>query len=194
LYVTATGGVGPAVFPSFHIPSIPLGFDLGGGIGPITIPSFSTPPIHLGLDPTAHAGPVSVQPISIPQLGVDAFLTFDEIKTGLSTTTGGIYFSGGLVPTIDLSGSSTSTTPGWAIPWFTVATPPGGIPGFSIPVDPIEVGLPLSVTIPSLTFPGLSIPRIPLGQSLSGALPAFDLPSITIDRIPINFAGPLTLF
>ena len=61
-------------------------------------------------------------------------------------------------------------------------------------VFPIEVGLPLSVTIPSLTFPGLTIPQIPLGQGLSGALPAFDLPSITIDRIPISFAGPLTLF
>lgn len=193
LYVTATGGVGPAVLPSFHIPSIPLGFDLGGGIGPITIPSFSTPPIHLGLDPTAHAGPVSVQPISIPQLGVEAFLHFDQIKTGLSTTTGGLYLSG-IGTVIDLGGSSTSTTPEWFIPWFTVATPPGGIPGFSIPVDPIEIGLPLSVTIPSLTFPGLTIPRIPLGQALSGALPAFDLPSITIDRIPINFAGPLTLF
>ncbi len=194
LYVTANGGVGPAVLPSFHIPSIPLGFDLGGGIGPITIPSFSTPAIHLGLDPSATAGPVSVQPISIPQLAADAFLHFDQIKTGLATTTGAIYFSGGLVPQINLGGTSTSTTPAWEIPWFTVATPPGGIPGFSIPVDPIQVGLPLSVTIGSLTFPGLTIPRIPLGTGLSGALPAFDLPSITIDRIPINFAGPLTLF
>nr|WP_310768380.1 PPE family protein [Mycobacterium sp. Z3061] len=194
LYVTANGGIGPAVLPSFHIPSIPLGFDLGGGIGPITIPSFSTPPVHLGLDPSATAGPVSMQPISIPRLTADAFLHFDEIKTGLATTTGAIYFSGGVVPQINLGGSSTSTTPAWEIPWFTVSTPPGGIPGFSIPVDPIELGLPLSVTIPSLTFPGLTIPRIPLGQGLSGALPAFDLPSITIDRIPISFAGPLTLF
>ncbi|GAB3036196.1 PPE family protein [Mycobacterium bourgelatii] len=197
LKVNATGGVGPFVFPSFHIPSIPLGFELGGGIGPITIPSFSTPPISLGLDPFASLGPVTVHPISFDQiiLQIDG-IEVSAMTTGASTSSIQMRVSGLAGAIVDLGGTTAgSTTPPFGIPGFSVVTPPGGgIPGFGFPVDPITITLPLSVTIPSLTFPGVSIPHLPLGLGLSGGLPAFDLPSITIDRIPINLAGNLTLF
>jgi PPE-repeat protein len=197
LYLTADGVIGPASFPSFHIPSIPLGFNLGGNIGPITIPSFSTPPITLGLDSTANAGPVTVEPFSINQLGLNVGIKVSDIPSGVSTTTGQLAGSGLFLSVgkpFDIGGSSSSVIKGFNVAPFTVMTPPGGgIPGFAFPVDPIQVELPVSATIPSLTFPGLTIPDIPLGLGLSGALPAFDLPSIAINQIPIHLEGPLTL-
>ncbi|SOJ56224.1 PPE family protein PPE34 [Mycobacterium simulans] len=193
LYVTATGGVGPAVFPSFHIPSIPLGLNLDGGIGPITIPSISTPEIHLGLDPTADLGPITVQPFTINPFRLNLGIDVSDITSTASTSDFAFRVSGIGGAIINLGSTSASHLPGFSIEPFNLQTPPGGFPGLTIPVDPIHIGLPLSVTIPSLTFPGLTIPRIPLGIGLSGALPAFDLPSITINRIPINLSGPLTL-
>ncbi|AMC91798.1 Conserved protein of uncharacterised function%2C PPE family protein%2C PPE54 (fragment) [Mycobacterium tuberculosis] len=68
----------------------------------------------------------------------------------------------------------------------THLTPEITIPGFHIPVDPIHVELPLSVTIGPFVSPEITIPQLPLGLALSGATPAFAFPlEITIDRIPV---------
>ncbi|MBS2070064.1 hypothetical protein KCQ62_26540, partial [Klebsiella pneumoniae] len=53
----------------------------------------------------------------------------------------------------------------------THLTPEITIPGFHIPVDPIHVELPLSVTIGPFVSPEITIPQLPLGLALSGAIP-----------------------
>lgn len=195
LDLSVTGGVGPAVLPSFHIPSIPLGLNLSGGIGPLTTPVISTPEIHLGIEPTVDAGPFTLQPFGINLPNLNIGINVSDIPSSVSITNLMVRPSGfafAVYGPIDIGGSSSSVIKGFNIAPFTVNFPGGGLPGLTIPVDPIHVELPLSLTIPSLTFPALSVTGIPLGLNLFGALPAFDTPAITINAIPINLFGPVT--
>ncbi|GAB7151666.1 hypothetical protein LRC537489_49260 [Mycobacterium riyadhense] len=190
--VHASGGAGPITVPSFHIPAIPLDFSATGHIGGFTIPSIAIPPITLRIDPVFDLGPIVVQDITIPALGLDP---------DSSVTVGPIFSSGSIIDPftiqlgfVDINIAAIQTTGSEILPFtvtlsslgLTTPTPEFTIPGFRIPVDPIHMEVPLSVTIGPFVSPEITIPQIPVGLGWSGATPAFAFPpEITIDRIPV---------
>ncbi|KCO70818.1 PPE family protein [Mycobacterium tuberculosis] len=191
--IHASGGAGPIIVPSIQFPAIPLDLSATGHIGGFTIPPVSISPITVRIDPVFDLGPITVQDITIPALGLDP-------ATGV--TVGPIFSSGSIIDPfsltllgfINVNVPAIQTAPSEILP-FTVLlsslgvthlTPEITIPGFHIPVDPIHVELPLSVTIGPFVSPEITIPQLPLGLALSGATPAFAFPlEITIDRIPV---------
>ncbi|CCK61474.1 Conserved protein of unknown function, PPE family protein, PPE54 (fragment) [Mycobacterium canettii CIPT 140070010] len=191
--IHASGGVGPIIVPSIQFPAIPLDLSATGHIGGFTIPPVSISPITVRIDPVFDLGPITVQDITIPALGLDP-------ATGV--TVGPIFSSGSIIDPfsltllgfINVNVPAIQTAPSEILP-FTVLlsslgvthlTPEITIPGFHIPVDPIHVELPLSVTIGPFVSPEITVPQLPLGLALSGATPAFAFPpEITIDRIPV---------
>lgn len=67
------------------------------------------------------------------------------------------------------------------------------LPGFSFPVSPVSIGLPVSVGWPGFTIPTSGLPLLPLGLALSNGLPTIDIPTIALDRIPFDLSAATTL-
>ncbi|RUP06510.1 MAG: PPE family protein, partial [Mycobacterium sp.] len=186
------GGIGPiTVLPHIYIPPIPWGITAAGGIGPVPIPSFDIPTIHLGVNPTIDIGSITVEPFSLTTPG----LILGPVTIGDVTSTSGsmsdVWLTPSYLPPIKVvtasPGGSTSTAKGFTITAVAWDSATIDFPGFTIPLDPVSIGLPLSLTIPGITVPGGAIPQLPLGLSLSNAIPAIDIPPlVVIDRIPLD--------
>ncbi|CAM4433236.1 PPE family protein [third part] [Mycobacterium basiliense] len=193
-----TGGVGPiTVLPSIHIPSIPLFLDTLGDIGPVTIPDIPIPTIRLGLGPTVNLGPFTVDPITLAFPGVSIGGQLSNIHMTSPATPSWVFrpsFSF-VAFTIDGANASSSTLNGFTVAPFGFDNTTLTIPGFTMPLSgPLQVTLPLEVTIPGFTIPGGTlIPQVPLDFGLSAGTPAFDLPPVVIGRIPLELHAGSTI-
>ncbi|PJE09910.1 MAG: hypothetical protein CK429_19825, partial [Mycobacterium sp.] len=194
------GGVGPiTVLPPIQIPSIPLYINTSGGIGPVSIPSIPIPSIHLGVNPTVDIGPVNVGPftISTPNFTVNYSTAPSTAISGGSSDLYVVASYALVIPgPIKIAGSPAGvsvTSPGFTVNPISILAGTATFPGFTIPLEPIHIGLPLSLTIPGSGIPGGGIPSIPLNFGLNFATPAFGLPTAVIDRIPLELHVASTL-
>lgn len=190
-------GVGPiTVIPPIHIPAIPLGFTAIGDIGPVNIPSIPVPSIHLSLNPTFDVGTITVAPFSftVPGVNLEAAISDLNLRSGSSS---GFQVKASYVPFSVGSdfdpGGGVSVLKAFTVGPIVLGATTFHIPGFTIPVDPIHIGLPLSLTIPGFDIPAGGLPRLPLGLALTDGTPFFDIPTAVIDRILIELHATSTI-